>query len=298
MNKQLQTLVTLATIAICTTSCSVYYTTSQVDNSLKSSINSANNGLNNLEYQMNLLQSKYNDLHCDNKSESMKSSDVMYAELTKEMSEINKLKSELNQEYTNFQQYTQGKDRITSGTPEYQKLKVTRENMKNKINLLQSKGESTVKNAESFSKFVSEKVTPTIQLVNVSDYRKQLNLAVNECQNSQKRFESELQQFETSANQYISQYQTTKAENCTTINSLIQNLHGETNNIQTVKNNLSAIEKEFNTKTMGLTTISSCNNNWTYIQSTEKQINENSKKLQEINNNIQLIGNKISALVK
>lgn len=78
---------------------------------------------------MNLLQSKYNDIQCDNKPEAMKQSDKMYVELQSEMSQVNKLKSELNQEYINFQKYTQGKDKISSGTPEYAQLKVTRKNI-------------------------------------------------------------------------------------------------------------------------------------------------------------------------
>ena len=171
MNKQLQTLFTLATVIFCTTSCSVYYTTSQVNNSLKLSVNQADNSLNNLEYQMNLLQSQYNDIQCDTKPETMKQSDKMYASLQTEMAKVNSMKAELYQEYANFQKYTQGKDKIVSGTPEFGQLKSTRENIKSKMGSLQTQGEATIKRAQEFSNYVTKNVVPSIQMVDVVSYK-------------------------------------------------------------------------------------------------------------------------------
>lgn len=287
MNKYFQKLFTFTTIIVCASSCTVYYTTSQVDNSLKSSVNQANNSLNNLEYQMNLLQSKYNDIQCDNKPEAMKQSDKMYADLQAEMSQVNKLKSELNQEYTNFQKYTQGKDKISSGTPEYAQLKVTRENIKNKMGSLQSKGESTVKKAQEFSNFITSNVVPNIQMVDVANYKSSFEKAISDLKTAQQRFESDLQKSEIQINDYVANNELKKPENCKNLKSDIAKLHESLKNINDVKMSIEKTYSEFNAKTTGMKHISSCSNNWPLVSKADNEIKQSQNQLNTIQLSIQ-----------
>lgn len=287
MNKQLQTLFTLATVIFCTTSCSVYYTTSQVDNSLKSSVNQANNSLNNLEYQMNLLQSQYNDIQCDNKPEAMKQSDKMYASLQSEMAKVNSLKSELNQEYTNFQKYTQGKDKIVSGTPEFAQLKTTRDNIKTKMGSLQTQGEATVKRAQEFSNYVTNNVVPAIQMVDVVSYKNSFQKAIADLNKAQQQFEAELQKSEIQINEYVAANELKKPENCKSLKSDIEKLHLSLKNINTVKTSLEATFNEFNSKTIGRQKISSCSNNWPLVSKADNEIKASQTQLNGIQLNVQ-----------
>jgi hypothetical protein len=222
MNKQLQTLFTLATVIFCTTSCSVYYTTSQVNNSLKLSVNQADNSLNNLEYQMNLLQSQYNDIQCDTKPETMKQSDKMYASLQTEMAKVNSMKAELYQEYANFQKYTQGKDKIVSGTPEFGQLKSTRENIKSKMGSLQTQGEATIKRAQEFSNYVTKNVVPSIQMVDVVSYKNSFQKAIADLNKAQEQFEADLKKSEIKINEYVNVNELKKPENSKSLKSDIE----------------------------------------------------------------------------
>ena len=287
MNKYIQTVFTFTAVIICATSCTVYYTTSQVDNSLKSSVNQANNSLNNLEYQMNLLQSKYNDIQCDNKPEAMKQSDKMYVELQSDMVQVNKLKSELNQEYTNFQKYTQGKDKISSGTPEYAQLKVTRENIKSKMGNLQSKGELTVKKAQEFSNFITSNVIPNIQMVDVVSYKNSFQKAIADLNKSQQQFEAELQKSEIQINEYLATNELKKPENCKSLKSDIAKLHESLKNINAVKTSLEATLTEFNAKTIGRQKISSCSSNWPLVSKADNEIKASQNQLNSIQLKIQ-----------
>ena len=287
MNKQLQTLFTLATVIFCTTSCSVYYTTSQVDNSLKSSVNQANNSLNNLEYQMNLLQSKYNDIQCDTKPEAMKQSDKMYASLQTEMTKVNSMKAELNQEYTNFQKYTQGKDKIVSGTPEFTQLKTTRDNIKTKMGNLQTQGEATVKRAQEFSNYVTNNVVPSIQMVDVVSYKNSFQKAISDLNQAQQQFEAELQKAEIQINEYIATNEIKKPENCKSLKSDIEKLQLSLKNINAVKTGLEATLNEFNSKTIGRQKISSCSNNWPLVSKADNEIKASQNQLNSIQLNIQ-----------
>ena len=287
MNKYFQTVFTFTAVIICATSCSVYYTTSQVDNSLKSSVNQANNSLNNLEYQMNLLQSQYNDIQCDNKPEAMKQSDKMYASLQSEMAKVNSLKSELNQEYTNFQKYTQGKDKIVSGTPEFAQLKSTRDNIKTKMGSLQTQGEATVKRAQEFSNYVTNNVVPAIQMVDVVSYKNSFQKAIADLNKAQQQFEAELQKSEIQINEYVATNELKKPENCKSLKSDIEKLHLSLKNINAVKTSLEATFNEFNSKTIGRQKISSCSNNWPLVSKADKEIKASQTQLNNIQLNVQ-----------
>jgi len=287
MNKYFQTVFTFTAVIICATSCSVYYTTSQVDNSLKSSVNQANNSLNNLEYQMNLLQSQYNDIQCDNKPEAMKQSDKMYASLQSEMAKVNSLKSELNQEYTNFQKYTQGKDKIVSGTPEFAQLKSTRDNIKTKMGSLQTQGEATVKRAQEFSNYVTNNVVPAIQMVDVLSYKNSFQKAIADLNKAQQQFEAELQKSEIQINEYVATNELKKPENCKSLKSDIEKLHLSLKSINTVKTSLEATFNEFNSKTIGRQKISSCSNNWPLVSKADNEIKASQTQLNSIQLNVQ-----------
>lgn len=274
--------------------CSVYYSTNQVDTSLKNSINQANTSLSNLELQIHNLQSQYNSIQCDIKNEPMKQADKLYSELQSNLSQINTERNELNKEYSNFQDYTKGKDKIVSGTPEFEKLKVTRESIKTKMSALQSKGESTVQKAQSFSDFVSKSVIPTMQLCDVVSFKGKIDKAVTDLNLAQYNFEQELQKNEQLINQYVAK----NDRNRTTLQSDLEKLHGYLTEINTVKTNMESISNDFNSNTLGQKTISSCSKNWYIVEKTEKSIAENQQKMNAISSSINAVASDIEHLAK
>jgi hypothetical protein len=58
---------------------------------------------------------------------------------------MNRLRTEINNEYANFTSYSNGKVKIRSGTEEWKKLKGTKKKMKSLVGELQEKGNKTVK---------------------------------------------------------------------------------------------------------------------------------------------------------
>ena len=279
-------------------SCSVYYTTSQVDQSLKSSINQANNSLNQLENQMLNLQSQYNGIQCDTKPEAMKQSDVMYATLQSDMDNVNKLKSQLNLEYVNFQKYTQGKDKIVSGTPEFTQLKVTREKMKSTMLDLQSKGEATVKKAQSFSDYVSKNVIPNIQMVDVTAYKNKFEQSISELSKSEQTFSQELKKYDEQMNQVVAKFQNTHANQCNALKSDFQKLNDYQKNIGIVKAELQTTLNTFQTQTRGMKTISSCSDKWPLVAAADQSILASQNKLNAIQSDIQNTSSRIESTLR
>lgn len=285
----------LSLVVLSVTSCSVYYTTSQVDQSLKSSINQANNGLNQLENQVLNLESKYNEIHCDTKPESLKESDKLMSDLRSEMSQINALKATLNQEYVSFQDYTRGKDRIVSGTPEFEKMKVTRNNIKSNMETLQSKGQAAVKKAQTLSDYVSKNVVPNIQMVDVASYKSKFEQSLSELSNSEQTFYQELKKYDGEFNLIVAKFQSTHPNQCASLKSDLQKLNDQQKNIEGVKMDLSATLKTFQDQTRGMKTISSCSNQWPLVATADQSIAASQTKLNVIQNEIRNISGRIQS---
>jgi hypothetical protein len=296
--KIINTLFGLSLVVISLSSCSVYYTTSQVDQSLKSSINQANNGLNQLENQVLNLESKYNEIHCDTKPQSVKESDKLLADLRAEMSQINSLKATLNQEYVSFQDYTKGKDRIVSGTPEYEKMKLTRNNIKLNMESLQTKGQTAVKKAQTFSDYVSKNVVSSIQMVDVASYKSKFEQSISDLSNSEQTFYQELKKYDGQMNQVIGKFQTTHASQCASLKSDFQLLNDHQKSIGEVKVDLLSTLKTFQEQTRGMKTISSCSNQWPLVAAADQSIAASQTKLNAIQSEIQKTVGRIEATIK
>lgn len=100
------------------TGCKVYYSTSDVDANLKSTVDQVNTTLSNLQSQVAELEKQYREIPCEQKSEVFLKADGMVHELDGEMRSLEQLKQTVNNDYKFFAQYTQGKSRIESGTEE------------------------------------------------------------------------------------------------------------------------------------------------------------------------------------
>ncbi len=286
-----------AVIAAIFSSCSVYYTTSQVDNSLKSSINQANSSIGNLEYQVSLMESKYNEIHCDQKPESVKKADQMFQEVKAEMAQVNKQKAELNQEYTNFQNYTQGKDKIVSGTSEFNQLKVTRNNMKMQMENLQSKCNQVVAKSQNVANHISQNVVPNIQQIQVESYNKSFEASIKEIENGMNTIKGTLSNNKKEIKEII-QAKEINIENNTQIEKNLVALDENLNKIEQLKINLLSTFNTFKTATAGKRTINSCSKEWSIVTETEQKINGYKVELDGLVNSIKSNLSQIQSILK
>jgi uncharacterized protein YoxC len=62
------TLISASLIAVALTSCSVYYTTSEVDSSLKSTVDQVNATIQKLDGQVSSMEKEFQEIQCDQKS--------------------------------------------------------------------------------------------------------------------------------------------------------------------------------------------------------------------------------------
>ncbi len=285
-------------VALGLSSCSVYYTTSQVDHSLKNSINQAFNSIGGLESQIVNFQTKYKEIQCNQKTPEMQNADRMFQDVNADLSNINNQKADLNQEYTQFQSYTQGKDKIISGTPEYEKLKATRNNIKSKMETLQSSCNQLVSKTSAANDYISKNVVPKIQMVNVNDYKIKFEKSIVDLNHKIDVFHQQLTEFQLGAQKFASENPNKNVELPKLIDQEMNQLNALSMQLDKTKGDLQLAYNDFTTKTQGRNFIASCSNEWQMMQDTEKSLVKCQDNLNTISNNVQASANKIQNAVK
>ena len=291
-------LFTACIILIGMSGCTVYYTTSQVDNSLKNSINQALNNIAGLENQIANFQSRYKEIQCDQKTPEMQNADKIFEEVNADISKINTQKLELNEEYSNFQNYTMGKDKIVSGTTEFEKLKSTRNNIKSKMESLQSNCNQLVAKTTSANEYISKNVVPKIQMVNVNDYKLKFEKSIIDLNQKMDVFHQQLTEFQLSTQKFLIENPNKSTEISKTIEAEINQLNALSMQLDKTRDDLQLAYNAFVSKTQGKNMIASCSKEWQMMQDTEMSLLKCQEDLNTISSNVQTSANKIQNAVK
>ena len=254
------------------TGCKVYYTTSDVDANLKSTVDKVNTTLSNLQSQVAELEKQYREIPCEQKSEVILKADGMVHELDGEMRSLEQLKQTVNNDYKFFAQYTKGKSRIESGTEEWKKLKETKAAMKNNLDALQNQGNTVVDEAQKFNAFVHAQVVPTVQVCEVKSYTSQFEKAVSTLGSNLQIAQSDLKKYDSQIASIKEQFGATAAATCNQLAELAKQIRIDIDAMQPIHRNTQRILTEFKVKTKGLQRIYSCNANWRLVAETEAAI--------------------------
>jgi len=252
--------------------CKVYYTTSDVDANLKSTVDQVNTTLSNLQSQVAELEKQYREIPCEQKSEVFLKADGMVHELDGEMRSLEQLKQTVNNDYKFFAQYTQGKSRIESGTEDWKKLKETKAAMKNNLDALQNQGNTVVDEAQKFNAFVHAQVVPTVQVCEVKSYTSQFEKAVSTLGANLQIAQSDLKKYDSQIASITEQFGATAAATCNQLAELAKQIRIDIDAMQPIHRNTQRILTDFKVKTKGLQRIYSCNANWRLVAETEAAI--------------------------
>lgn len=256
------------------TGCKVYYTTSDVDSNLKSTVNQVNTTLSKLQSQVSELEKQYREIPCEEKSEVFRKADGMMQEIDGEMLSLEKLKQTVNDDYKSFTQYTQGKSRIESGTEEWKKLKTTKSNMKTNLEAIQNQGNTVVAEAQQFNAYVNASVIPSVQVCEVKSYTSQFEKAVSTLGASLQIAQSDLKKYDSQIARITEHFGATALATCNQLTALSKQIRTDINAMEPIHQQTQRILSDFKTKTKGLQRIYSCNANWALVAETETAINK------------------------
>ena len=254
------------------TGCKVYYTTSDVDSNLKSTVNQVNTTLSKLQSQVSELEQQYREIPCEEKSEVFRKADGMMHEIDGEMLSLEKLKQTVYNDYKSFTQYTQGKNRIESGTEEWKKLKTTKGTMKTNLEAIQNQGNTVVAEAQKFNAYVNASVIPSVQVCDVKSYTSQFEKAVSTLGASLQIAQGDLKKYDSQIARITEQFGATAVATCNQLAELAKQIRIDIDAMQPIHQNTQRILTDFKTKTKGLQRIYSCNANWHLVAETETAI--------------------------
>ena len=281
------TLLTVGALAFSLTGCSVYYTTSEVDSSLKSTVDQVNSTIQKLDGQVATMEKEFLEIQCDQKSPDFVKAFEMLSGIDAEMKEIAQQRVAVNSIYVQFKDYTKGKDKIQSGTPEWEKVKDAKTALKSTLENIQNDGNAVVENATAFNAFVTKSIVPTIQLCDVGQYTTQFEKAISDFTVNQKQVGDQLIQYQKQVADLISTYSKTKPELCKELIADLQQINTDVTQISRIKINLQMAVTAFKTGTQGKTKIYSCNKDWKVVTDAETAVKTQQKEANALQQSIQ-----------
>ncbi len=292
------TLLTVSALVFSLSSCSVYYTTSEVDSSLKSTVDQVNATIQKLDGQVATMEKEFNEIQCDQKSPDFIRAYEMLTGINAEMKAIGEKRMFVNQIYVQFKDYTKGKDKIQSGTPEWEKVKDAKVALKSTLENIQNDGNAVVENATAFNAFVTKSIVPTIQLCDVAQYTTQFEKAISDLTVNQKEVGNQLTQYQKQVAELIAKYSTTKPALCKELSTDLQKINTDVTQISRIKMNLQMAVSAFKTGTQGKTKIYSCSNDWKVVTDTETAVKAQQKEANALQQSIQTTATHLQSVVQ
>jgi len=290
-------LFTIGVLAFSLTSCSVYYTTTEVDSNLKSTVDQVNATIQKLDGQVISMEKEFQEIHCDQKSPDFVQAYQMLTGIDAEMKAIGEQRLFVNQIYVQFKDYTKGKDKIQSGTPEWDKVKDAKDALKSTLENIQNEGNTVVENATAFNTFVTKNIVPKIQLCDVAQYTTQFEKAISDLTINQKQVGTELTQYQKQVTELISKYSASKPALCKELSADLQKINTDVTQISRIKMNLQMAVNSFKTNTQGKTKIYSCSSDWKVVTVAETAVNAQQKEANALQQSIQTTATHLQTLV-
>jgi len=291
------TLILSSLIALSLTSCSVYYTTTEVDSSLKSTVDQVNATIQKLDGQVATMEKEFLEIQCDQKSPDFIKAFEMLSGIDAEMKEIAQQRVAVNSIYVQFKDYTKGKDKIQSGTPEWEKVKDAKVALKSTLENIQNAGNTVVENATALNHFITKEIVPTIQLCDVAQYTSQFEKAISDLTLNQKKVGTELTQYQKQVTELISKYSASKPALCKELSNDLQKINTDVTQISRIKMNLQMAVNSFKTNTQGKTKIYSCSSDWKIVSDAETTVNAQQKEANALQQSIQTTATHLQTLV-
>lgn len=295
--KSKTTLSMVGAFAFSLSSCSVYYTTSEVNSSLKSTVDQVIGTVTELDIKILNAELEYNSIDCDQKSKHMIQADEMMGNIDSQRTKLDDKSKQVVDIYYEFAQYTNGKEKIQSGTPEWDKLKQTKERMKSLLDEIQNEGNSIVEKANELNGFITKNIVPTIQLCDVAQYTAQFEKAISDLTANQKQVADQLSQYQKKVAELISKHSATKPALCKELSADLQKINTDVTQISRIKMNLQMTVNGFKANTQGMTKIYSCSSNWKVVSEAEAAVNAQQKEANALQQSIQTTTTHLQSLV-
>ena len=272
-------------------SCTLYTTTSEVDAQLKSTVASVNSNSSSFLTKVADMEKEYLALKCKTDVAPYSVAKTKLEAIDEEVKQMNRLRTEINNEYANFTSYSKGQSKISSGTDEWKKLKGTKKKMKSLVGELQEKGNKTVKSATDFNQYVAENIVPNVQYCDVNAFNAKFSQIQTNLEKNEQELIAHLKKYETQVSRITLRFNGNSPEKCEALKADLSKLNEEKNKLAKIRVLIEQSTKTFSNQTNGKTKVYSCSNEW-------ESVNKVTNDLQNYQNDLSAIQASVQGLVQ
>lgn len=275
----------LALVGICLfafNSCTVYYTTSEIDANFTTSIKSANDNCNRLLGQISAFEKEYHNLNCGTAASPFREASQSMNEIDKAKTQMQLLQADVNKLYIDFKAYTKGKDKIASHTDEWEQFKRTKKGLKSKFKELEKSAKQTVHDAEKLNNYVNETIVPSVKKIEVASYIKNFEESQKSFVISQKDLDDKLLLLEKDIQGVKAKMGRLYKDKYNLLEKDLIEMKLQRDELKTVYASLVYTIDSFKHEMEGKTIVYSCSSEWAIVNEAEKSFAEHQQKFTNI----------------
>ena len=295
--KRFSPFLSLSVVFLLSTSCKVYYSTSDIDQQLKASFEPLYANTQSFTKQLTDLHAKMAGLNCNENQEPFQTANTMMKEVDASTSGLVQLEQQVNQEYVQFAQYTKGKTQIVSGTAEWKQFKQTKKNLKDLVAQIESKNKEAVEKATSLNEYINTKVVPTVQFCDVNMYSSKFKQAMDTLGKLRGYMDGNFRRYEMQVANIVRKFNATQTEKCTQLNNDMNAMIAERERLVNIAKAMKAASDQFNASTAGKQKIYSCSKDWEIVLQAEKEMSARQKELIDMQQRIQVLVNHMQSVI-
>ena len=295
--KRFSPFLSFSVVFLLSTSCKVYYSTSDIDQQLKASFEPLYANTQSFTKQLTDLHAKMAGLNCNENQEPFQTANTMMKEVDASTSGLVQLEQQVNQEYVQFAQYTKGKTQIVSGTAEWKQFKQTKKNLKDLVAQIESQNKEAVEKATSLNEYINTKVVPTVQFCDVNMYSSKFKQAMDTLGKLRGYMDGNFRRYEMQVANIVRKFNATQTEKCTQLNNDMKTMIAERERLVNIAKAMKAASDQFNASTAGKQKIYSCSKDWEIVLQAEKEMSARQKELIDMQQRIQVLVNHMQSVI-
>ncbi|MFN5092168.1 MAG: hypothetical protein ACK5EW_02825 [Bacteroidota bacterium] len=263
-------------------SCTFYYTTAEIDQNIKTTVQSAESATSKSTEQINNAFKTYNEIPCEKNTNPYVIAESIKADVTSKMESINHHASSMRALYSDFKSYTAGKDKITSKSQEWEKVKITKEALELETKALEKEFKELSDASNTFTSHVQNEIINKTELCIVANVMTEMDASISNLRKSATTYRSSAQEYDKEIQNLIAKFSGKFPKEIEKLNASITEVRALSNEINLIIASVDKSAYKFKTACKGIDKIYSCDPKWTTINQLKQETTEASKRLSDI----------------
>ncbi|MFN4885845.1 MAG: hypothetical protein ACK5HD_06495 [Bacteroidota bacterium] len=263
-------------------SCTFYYTTAEIDQNIKKTVQSAESATSKSTEQINNAFKTYNEIPCEKNTNPYVIAESIKADVTSKMESINHHASSMRALYSDFKSYTAGKDKITSKSQEWEKVKITKEALELETKALEKEFKELSDASNTFTSHVQNEIINKTELCIVANVMTEMDASISNLRKSATTYRSSAQEYDKEIQNLIAKFSGKFPKEIEKLNASITEVRALSNEINLIIASVDKSAYKFKTACKGIDKIYSCDPKWTTINQLKQETTEASKRLSDI----------------